>query len=190
MKKSYIILFVIVCFISFFFNIFLAVKIKTHRNTIKELKQQVIILQSDVSSLKEKKDKIQQELDFFNAMEPIPKQHDIDLKIQKCMKEKNYTTAGMSQCVYDSIDDWEKEINKYLSLSKKVMTKEQYESLQISQKKWNEYKKAQWDLYNVTYGSKLGTIFININAEDKVSIIEQRANELRGFYEIFTTAGD
>ena len=42
------------------------------------------------------------------------------------MKKENYTTADMNGCVYDSVDDWGKEINKYLGYLKKIISIEKH----------------------------------------------------------------
>ena len=35
----------------------------------------------------------------------------IDKQVAACMQKAHYTTAGMSKCVNNSIEAWEKEIN-------------------------------------------------------------------------------
>lgn len=58
------------------------------------------------------------------------------------MKKENYTTADMNGCVYDSVDDWGKEINKYLGYLKKITSKEQYALVQKAQKDCEVYRKS------------------------------------------------
>lgn len=100
------------------------------------------------------------------------------------MKKENYTTAGMNSCVYDSVDDWAKEINKHLSDLKKITTKEQYALLQKAQKDWETYRKNQSIANSRLLLSKQGTIYTNFVSAMNVDIYKNRAAELDSLYSI------
>ena len=108
--------------------------------------------------------------------------HPIEKAVQDCMQKEDYTTAGMSKCVNASINDWNKEIDKYLSLLKYTLPEDKYKLLQISQEKWEEYKNAQWHLLEAALGEKAGTMYINILSGDKTDVVEKRAKDLSGLY--------
>lgn len=141
----------------------------------KQLKSLTIQLSEQkriIAGLKEEKNNIMPEAGI----------HPIEKDVQNCMKKEDYTTAGMSKCVDNSINDWNKEIDKYLSLLKDTLPEDKYKLLQISQEKWEEYKKAQWQLLEATLSEKDGTMYINILSGDKADVVEKRAKDLSGFY--------
>ena len=108
--------------------------------------------------------------------------HPIEKAVQECMKKEDYTTVGMSKCVDDSINDWNKEIDKYLSLLKEVLPEEQYDLLETSQNKWEDYKKAQWAFLNAAIDEKHGTMYINVLSGDRAGVVEKRAKDLSGLF--------
>ena len=141
----------------------------------KQLKSLTIQLSEQkrlIADLKEEKNNIMPEAGI----------HPIEKDVQNCMKKEDYTTAGMSKCVDNSINDWNKEIDKYLSLLKDTLPEDKYKLLQISQEKWEEYKNAQWQLLEATLSEKDGTMYINILSGDKADVVEKRAKDLSGFY--------
>ena len=141
----------------------------------KQLKSLTIQLSEQkriIAGLKEEKNNIMPEAGI----------HPIEKDVQNCMKKEDYTTAGMSKCVDNSINDWNKEIDKYLSLLKDILPEEKYKLLQISQEKWEEYKNAQWQLLEAGLTEKDGTMYINILSGDKADVVEKRAKDLSGFY--------
>ena len=125
-----------------------------------------------VSDLKKEKQELTSETNI----------HPIEKAVQECMKQENYTTAGMSKCVDDSVNDWNGEIDKYFSLLKEVLPNDKYNLLQVSQEKWENYKEAQWDFLEAALSEKDGTMYINILSADKADVVEKRAKDLSGFY--------
>lgn len=107
-------------------------------------------------------------------------------KTQECMKKDNYTTVGMNGCVYDSIEDWEKAINKHLSNLKKITTKEQYALIQQAQKDWKVYQRSQSLANSELLLSKSGTIYSNYALGINVDIYKERAAELDSLYYFFS----
>lgn len=130
-----------------------------------------------------KKDKVvsdsKQQLDNSNIK---PELHPIEKAVQDCMQKENYSTFGMSGCVDESVNDWNKEINKYIAQLKEILPDEKYEFLKNSQKEWTDYKDAEWALLEVTIGEKTGSIYVNILSADKSAVLEKRAKDLSGLY--------
>lgn len=156
------------------FSIWQAVQI----NSLKKLNASQQIAISDLNlKLKEADKKIAD----LNKKQDI---HPIEQKVQDCMKQHNFTTAGMSQCVNESIADWSGEIDKYISLFRTKLSKEQFASLQNSQARWEKYKTAEWNSLNSIFGAKSGTIYINILSGTKADIVEARAKYLAALYNI------
>lgn len=169
MKNSILILTIIFLSGLLCFSLFTAVK------QDKELK----LLQSKLSEQEQSMTKLKQEKEFLTPKAEI---HPIEKAVQECMKKEDYTTVGMSKCVDDSINDWNKEIDKYLSLLKEMLPEEQYDLLETSQNKWEDYKKAQWAFLNAAIDEKHGTMYINVLSGDRAGVVENRAKDLSGLF--------
>ena len=102
----------------------------------------------------------------------------ITAEVQKCMERVQYSTDGMKKCVYSSEEQWNREIVSNTEKLKRALSAEQTELLNKSQKEWEEYKKAEWELNEATIGKMDGTMYINILAGLQVGITEQRARNL------------
>ena len=96
------------------------------------------------------------------------------------MKNANYTTIGMTTCVNDATERWNKKIDSNIMLLKKFLSVEDYNLLEQSQQKWIEYKNVQWAFLESVYSKQDGTIYSNILSSNKSEIIEQRAQTLNG----------
>lgn len=169
MKNSILILTIIFLSGLLCFSLFTAVK------QDKELK----LLQSKLSEQEQSIAGLKQEQESFTSKAEI---HPIEKAVQECMKKEDYTTVGMSKCVDDSINDWNKEIDKYLSLFKETLPEEQYDLLKNSQNKWEDYKKAQWAFFNAAISEKQGTMYINVLSGDRAGVVEKRAKDLSGLF--------
>lgn len=107
----------------------------------------------------------------------------IETEIQLCMEKENYTTSGMSHCIYKSIPQWEKEIKKYNKLILKKLSSEKKIIFYTNHKQWENYKESQKNIiYEILY-SKEGTIYQNISAGYFIDIYKQRILFLKNFYD-------
>ena len=102
-------------------------------------------------------------------------------KIERDCVAKNYTTTGMTNCGYEAMELWFKEIDKYLELLKNVTSKNDYENILKSQSKWKEYQEAEFEAISVLT-NKQGTIFQNILIGKKRGLVKQRALDLKNLY--------
>lgn len=169
MKNKILISVLIILILILCFNSYIVFK---QNKQLKSLEIQLSEQERVIAGLKQEKNNIT----FDAGIHPIEK------AVQDCMQKEDYTTAGMSKCVDDSINDWYKEIDKYLLLLKDTLPEDKYKLLQISQERWEEYKNAQWHLLEAALGEKAGTIYINILSGDKADVVEKRAKDLSGFY--------
>lgn len=181
MKKiiliSIISLLTLLSIISIYFSVKYYRQVKSLSNVNVENSSQIEKLTSELEDLKKTNETLKNSLTIEQS---------IFYKTQECMKKENYTTAGMSSCVYDSVDDWEKEINKHLRDLKKITTKEQYALVQKAQKDWEMYRKSQSIANTELLLSKKGTMYINIHTGMNVDIYEDRAEELDSLYYFFS----
>ena len=146
---------------------------------IQKQKEQLKYLEFELSE----KDRVIENLrEEKNNLPPEAEVHPIEKALEDCLKKEDYTTAGMSKCVDDSRNEWNKEIDKYLTLLKDALPEDKYNLLQTSQEKWEEYKEAEWNLLEKTLQEKDGTMYVNIISGDKANIVEKRAKDLSELY--------
>jgi len=175
MKNNILIIFLIV------FLIILTGIIIKQSLTIKYLRQELELQSITNSNLVAKLKESDRTIKDLSIPRDV---HPIEQKVQDCMKQNNFTTAGMSQCVNDSVKDWSNEIDKSLTLFKNKLSKEQYVQLQVSQAQWEKYKLAELKFLSSVIGSKTGTIYINILSGEKAAIVETRARDLAEVYDM------
>ena len=107
--------------------------------------------------------------------------HPIDKAERDCIA-KNMTTAGMSNCSYEAMDAWFKEIDKYIGLLKNVTTEEDYKNILEAQTQWKKYQEAEFKAVSILI-NKQGTIYQNILASEECDLVKQRAQNLKNFYD-------
>lgn len=105
----------------------------------------------------------------------------IDKFKEDCVS-KDYTTAGMTNCIYEAEKKWDVELNKYYELLKGILNKEAQQALRDAQRKWIKYRDAQFIYIDKKY-PELGTMYINMRAADRKEVVRQRALELKSEYE-------
>ena len=108
--------------------------------------------------------------------------HPIDKAERDCIA-KNMTTAGMSNCSYEAMDAWFKEIDKYIGLLKTVTTEEDYKNILEAQSKWKEYQEAEFEAVSII-SEKQGTMFQNSALGVKNNVIKERVEELGRLHKI------
>ena len=112
----------------------------------------------------------------------LSERHPIDIAEEECMK-KAESTVAMSQCSYDAMDKWYKEIDVNLIKLKNILSEEDYKNLEAAQAKWEEFKKAEFFAVSVIQ-DKQGTMFQNCYVGRKTAVVKQRALDLEAFYKL------
>ena len=105
----------------------------------------------------------------------------IDKLEEECIN-KNLTTAGMVNCTYEAQKQWDAELNKYYKLLMGLLHKNGQDKLRESQRAWIKFRDAEFESIENMYPQD-ATININIRAADKMSIVKERALQLKGYYE-------
>ena len=103
---------------------------------------------------------------------------EIEIENQKCL-DSGY---NMPNCNYVSIQKYEIEIENILKKFKKVLNETQYLKIDKSQKKWIDYKKNQYDLYEEIFDTVPAQIMHLIGTGYKKQIVKNRAEELFDLY--------
>ncbi len=106
----------------------------------------------------------------------------IDKKLNECIA-KDWTTAGMSNCTYEAQDRWDTEMNKYYKLLLGILGKEERELLRQAQRVWLKFRDAELAVIKTIYPEQ-GTSFSNMRSADCMSIVKDRALQLKVYYEL------
>ena len=107
----------------------------------------------------------------------------IEKETQLCLDKG----IAMHNCNYKAINKYEIEIEKTIKKLKKKLTQSQYEKLSISQKKWEEFAKANNKLYSETFDVIPATIVYLFSSQYKKQIYENRLKELIEFSNEYNT---
>lgn len=91
----------------------------------------------------------------------------------------------MSNCSYEAMDAWFKEIDKYVSLLKNVTSEEDYQNILEAQNQWKKYQEAEFKAVSILI-NKQGTIYQNILSGKERGLVKQRAHDLKSFYDYLT----
>ncbi|MBQ8635686.1 hypothetical protein IJ425_06000 [bacterium] len=102
----------------------------------------------------------------------------IEEETQACL-DKGIT---MHNCNYDAINKYGIEIEKILKKFKNKLSQSQYKKLLISQQKWEEFAKANNELYSEIYDTIPATIVHLFGSQYKKQIYENRLKELIELY--------
>ena len=107
--------------------------------------------------------------------------HPIDKAERDCIA-KNMSTTGMSNCSYEAMKAWFKEIDKYINLLKNVTTEEDYNNILEAQNQWKKYQEAEFKAVSILI-NKQGTIYQNILSGIECDLVKKRAHDLKSFYD-------
>ena len=111
--------------------------------------------------------------------------HPIDVKNKQCHKNALPTTNASMSCESNALKAWKKEMDMYLEHIKKKSEQVDIASFEISQKKWQEFFKAEVVVYN-SYLNKLykgGTLSRVASLTYKKEKMRKRTLELKYFFE-------
>lgn len=109
--------------------------------------------------------------------------HQIDLDLIHCLDSKeNYSTKGMTDCVYVATKKWDIQLNKTYKKLLTLLTFEQKELLKIAQKEWIIFRDKEIDFSNQFYSDLKGTMWIPVAAQQKMDLTKQRVIELDAYF--------
>ncbi len=110
--------------------------------------------------------------------------HPIDKAMGKCI-DKDSSTAGMSDCIGQAFEAWDKELNKnYNRLMAKLKPKEK-QALKAAQLEWIKYRDTEFNLIDALYESKEGTMYISMHGEERLRIVKRRALALASYLDFY-----
>ncbi len=113
--------------------------------------------------------------------------HPIEIEMEHCLSvDSNLTTIGMTTCVLNASEKWDKEMNRNYQLLKDELTEEQMEKLKLAQRQWLEFRDKELAFSYDMYGSMQGTMWQNVAASQEYELIKARTLELKVYYDMLT----
>jgi uncharacterized protein YecT (DUF1311 family) len=110
-----------------------------------------------------------------------------DIQLNTCLdSSSNQTTYGMMECTGRARDAWDAEMNNYYKKLMDVLKPEEKEKLKASQKKWLEYRNAEFETSTAVYYGMEGTMWKISAVSRQMEIVRQRALDLMSYYEDLT----
>lgn len=106
--------------------------------------------------------------------------HKIDLELKDCLaKSENMTAAGMSQCLYNSLDSWDLELNATYKILLTKLDSNAKKKLTEAQKQWIKFKDKEIEFIDATYGKAEGTSWRVIRIDKILNLTRLRTEELQ-----------
>ncbi len=109
--------------------------------------------------------------------------HRIDKILDACINKDN-STAGMTNCIHESYELWDAELNTLYNQLKELLNQDQKKDLKQAQLEWIKYRGAEFKLIDSIYSSLQGTMFTTMRAGDRVEIVKKRTLELESYIEL------
>jgi len=109
----------------------------------------------------------------------------IEKELTDCM-DKNPSTMGVLDCIDAAYQKWDDELNIYYKKLMEILDEEGKTSLKNAQKKWIEFRDLEFKNIQNIYSFKEGTMYLPMQALDKMDIVKRRALELKDFFELLT----
>lgn len=105
----------------------------------------------------------------------------IGATLEKCLGNDS-TTSHQVDCAYQAYDSWDVELNKNYRLILAKLGPKERDAIMASQRNWLVYRDSEFAAIDAIYYNNLeGTMYNAMRILDRTSIVEQRANQLKGY---------
>jgi uncharacterized protein YecT (DUF1311 family) len=109
----------------------------------------------------------------------------IDNELSECM-DKDPSTMGVLECIDIAYQKWDDELNTYYKKLLEILDEEGKTFLKDAQRKWIEFRDLEFKNIQSIYSFKEGTMYLPMQAFDKMDIVKNRARELKDYFELLT----
>lgn len=107
------------------------------------------------------------------------KKHKIDIEQTRCLgKNENQTTAGMCDCTYKALEQWDKKLNEDYKKLLSALAPDAKNKLKEAQRQWVAFKEKEIELIDATYGAEEGTMWRIVRAGKVMEITRRRAIDI------------
>jgi uncharacterized protein YecT (DUF1311 family) len=100
--------------------------------------------------------------------------------------DKNPSTQGVLKCIDNAYEKWDDELNNYYQKLMDLLDDNARDKLKEAEKRWIEYRNLEFKNIESIYSKKEGTMYLPMQAIDKMDVIKQRALQLRDYYQLVT----
>ena len=111
----------------------------------------------------------------------------IDKALDACL-DKDSTTAGMTNCIGNAYEKWDKELNRIYAELMKKLNPEGKANLKDAQLQWLKFRDSEFKLQDSVYSTLEGTMYIPMRASDRMEVVKKRAVELKSHLELLKEA--
>jgi len=108
------------------------------------------------------------------------KTHPIDAAYEAC-NEKDPSTAGMLACAAQAEAAWDKELNTVYQELSDALKGKALETLREAQRAWVAQRDKEYALHQAIHEQLQGTMWGPTMADQRVSLIKARAEQLRAY---------
>ena len=112
-------------------------------------------------------------------------ENSIDSELTACM-DKDPSTHGVLKCIDNAYKKWDDELNNYYQKLMNLLDDGAKDKLKEAERKWIEYRDLEFKNIESIYSKKEGTMYLPMQAIDKMDIIKSRALQLRDYYQLVT----
>jgi uncharacterized protein YecT (DUF1311 family) len=112
----------------------------------------------------------------------------LDRKYDSCCRsEQGSTTIGMADCAVSISNQWHARMDKYYKLLvENCATDEEKQSFKNAQSSWEYFIDAENNYYVKSLFNRDGTMWVDVRADLKMSLVRDRALQLQSYFEIST----
>ena len=112
------------------------------------------------------------------------KEHPVDMAMSKCLKtNSNQTTAGMNNCVYQAMEEWDRELNRVYKLLMAELNEKGRKHLVLAQRQWIKQRDLEFDFLKAMYVRMRfsGSMYSNMHSMDALYVVKDRVLTLNKY---------
>lgn len=126
---------------------------------------------------------------FFIQPVFAQEEHTIDKQLDECMENSKYITSKMVECCEEAQLQWEQRMDKYYKLLMNALDERAKKALRNSQAAWVEFKNLEFK-FIPQYFQDTGSYTGPVSAGNRVTIIRDRALQLKSYYQTVIDGGN
>lgn len=104
----------------------------------------------------------------------------IERDLSNCYIDRDYTTAGMTECEFKAYEEYDKVLNAVYQKLMVILNEPAKEKLIKSQRRWIKFRDAEFEMIKQIYSTLQGTMWIPMHVAERVAIVRHRVEELSG----------
>jgi len=115
-------------------------------------------------------------------------EHAIDTSYEAC-NDKNPSTQGMLACANAAEEAWDKELNAAYGALVRSLEGKALETLKQAQRAWLAQREKEYELHATIHAQLDGSMWGPVMADQRVTLLKQRALQLRAYKSFLEEGG-